>query len=134
MPKVHNIGKQWFVQVTRFPFEWGKKYLVKGWTQEIEEPFRTSEPYIFRLPKYHALVFGKWSGQKNEEEALNDILQRRDLTYEDFQEEKGWTPPPDENRKEGGYAFNPGPYYVGGASDVHNGETLESMGKASISR
>lgn len=123
MPKVHNIGTRWFVQFTRFPFEWGKKCVVKGWTQEIEEPFRTSKPYILRLPKYHALVIGEWSGQKEEEEALNEALQRRDLTYEDFQEEKGWVPAPDEGGEESSNAFNPGPYYVGGTVDVHDRQT-----------
>lgn len=93
MPKVHDIGKNWFIQFTSFPFEWGKRITVKGWTQEIEEPYRTAEPLIFRLPKYKAVVVGKWSGTKEEEQALNDVLQRRELTTDDFQEEKGWTPP-----------------------------------------
>ena len=92
MPKVHNIGPV-FVQVTNFPYQWGGKLLVRGWTQEIEEPFRTSEPYIVRLPKYKALVFGRWNGMKTEEEALNGALERRDVTYYDFTEEAGWTAP-----------------------------------------
>ena len=92
MPKVHNIGPV-FVQVTNFPYQWGGKLLVRGWTQEIEEPYRTSEPYIVRLPKYKALVFGRWNGMKTEEEALNGALERRDVTYDDFTEEAGWTAP-----------------------------------------
>ena len=92
MPKVHNIGPV-FVQVTNFPYQWGGKLLVRGWTQEIEEPYRTSEPYIVRLPKYKALVFGRWNGMKTEEEALNGALERRDVTYDDFTEKAGWTAP-----------------------------------------
>jgi hypothetical protein len=92
MPKVHNIGPV-FVQVTNFPYKWDCKFIVRGWTQEIQEPYRTSEPYIVRLPKYKALVFGRWNGMKNEEEALNGALERRDVTYDDFTEEAGWTAP-----------------------------------------
>lgn len=93
MPKAHDIGKNWFIQFTNFPFEWGNRVMVKGWTQEIQEPYRTAEPLVIRMPRYKAVVVGKWSGVKDEEEALNRALQRRDLTYADFQEEKGWTPP-----------------------------------------
>lgn len=92
MPKVHNIGKQHFVQIVHFPVNWENKLVVRGWTQEIEEPFRTSEPLIFRLPKHRAFVYGKWTGtQPDEETALNRALEGRVLTDEDFQE--GWEPP-----------------------------------------
>ena len=65
---------------------------MRGWTQEIEEPFRTAEPLIVRLPFHKALVFGKWTGaQSDEETALNNAMQGRVLADEDFQE--GWTPP-----------------------------------------
>ena len=93
MPKVHNIGKQYFVQYFRFPAKWGWKVVVRGETQEIEEPFRTSKPFMIRLPFYRTLVIGKWTGsQPDEEQALNNAIQRRDITYDDFQEEAGWTP------------------------------------------
>ena len=68
MPKVHNVGSL-FVQVTRFPYEWGNKLVVRGWSQEIEEPYRTAVPFIVRLPKYHGLVLGRWGAMKEEEEA-----------------------------------------------------------------
>ena len=74
MPKVHKIGPKHFVQLTNFPFKWGFKFFVRGWTQEIEYPFRTSTPFIVRLPRYKALVFGKWTGTKNEEEALSNYI------------------------------------------------------------
>lgn len=92
MPKVHNIGKQHFVQLlTNYRVVWGKKLAVKGWTQEISEPFRTATPWIVRLPFDNALVFGSWSGELDEEEALNRAIQGRVLKDEDFEE--GWTPP-----------------------------------------
>jgi hypothetical protein len=105
MPKVHNIGPV-FVQVTKFPYDWGNKVVVRGWTQEIEEPFRTSQPLILRLPKYKALVCGRWTGVKNEEEALTGALETREVTYDDFTEEKGWTPAPDSDRETGIKDFN----------------------------
>lgn len=92
MPKVHNIGKHRFTQLIDFPVKWEGKLAVRGWTQEIEEPFRTAAPLIVRLPFHKALVFGKWTGtQSDEEAALNNAMQGRVLADEDFEE--GWTPP-----------------------------------------
>jgi hypothetical protein len=92
MPKVHQLGQTRFVQYIDFPVKWGWKVYVRGWTQEIEEPFRTSAPLIIRLPNHKALVLGKWTGtQPDEETALNNAMQGRVLADEDFQE--GWVPP-----------------------------------------
>jgi hypothetical protein len=102
MPKVHNIGKQRFIQYVDLPVKWGWKLAVRGWTQEIAEPFRTASPVIVRLPLHKALVFGKWTGtQPDEESALNNAMQGRILTDEDFTEEKGWTPAKYETGEEG---------------------------------
>jgi hypothetical protein len=90
MPKIHNIGKQHFVQYFKYPVKWGWKLAVRGSTQEIEEPYRTAEPIMIRLPFYRTLVIGKWTGQLNEEAALKRAIQERVLKDEDFQE--GWTP------------------------------------------
>jgi hypothetical protein len=97
MPKAHNIGTERFVQVIKQPLTWGNKLIVHGWTQEIEEPFRFAAPIMVRLPLSRILVLGKWQGTKSEEEALNSAISRRDLTYDDFEEEKGWRPPPDKD-------------------------------------
>ena len=129
MPKVHNIGPL-FLQVTNFPYEWGNKVVVKGWTQEIEEPFRTSEPLIFRLPKYMALVVGRWTGKKDEEEALNSALERRDVTYDDFTEEAGWTPAPDAVGEESSVDFHPRFDNLDGTLDVLDWETYINISKA----
>ena len=130
MPKVHNIGPNHFIQYTKFPYDWGTKVVVKGWTQEIEEPYRTSEPFIVRLPKYRALVFGRWSGVKNEEEALNGALERRDVTYDDFTEEKGWTPAPDTGGEAGRQDIYSRFDLMDGAVDVYIGEELDKLAKA----
>lgn len=91
MPKIHNVGPQHFVQYIDFPVKWGWKLAVKGWTQEIDKPFRTAEPLIFRMPFHKALVVGKWTGKvEDEEEALQRAIEGRVLSDEDFLE--GWTP------------------------------------------
>ena len=101
MPKVHNIGTQHFMQYMRYPAKWGWKIAVKGWTQEIDSPFRTAEPWIIRLPFYRALIIGRWTGrQPDEESALNNAIQGRILTDEDFEKEKGWTPAPRQDTSE----------------------------------
>lgn len=75
---------------------------VRGWTQEIEEPFRTATPVIVRLPFHKAIVFGKWTGrQPDEETALNNAMQGRVLQDEDFDKEKGWTPANKQSAEEG---------------------------------
>jgi hypothetical protein len=101
MPKVHNIGKDKFIQHIDFPVDWGWKVVVKGWTQEIEHPFRTATPLIVRLPNHKALAFGRWTGQAEDEDtALNNAMQGRVLKDEDFDKEKGWTPAPIQNTEE----------------------------------
>jgi len=94
MAKVHDYGKhnRFFQYYKFYPANWGWKIVVRGWTQEIEEPFRTAEPLIVRLPFKKALVFGQWTGQLDEERALSRAVQERVLKDEDFDKEKGWTP------------------------------------------
>ena len=132
MPKVHNIGSR-FVQVTNFPYIWGKKVVVRGWTQEIEEPFRTSEPLIVRLPGHKALVFGTWNGHKDEEEALSGALARREVTYDDFTEEAGWTPAPsaDSNREASSESLHSRFNLMDGAIDVHDWQTHINLAEES---
>ena len=122
MPNTHNIGPT-FVQITKFPYDWGNKLVVRGWTQEIEEPFRTAKPFIVRLPKYKALVLGKWSGFKTEEEALSGALETREVTYDDFTEEAGWTPAPDSDREASSSNLVSRFNHMDGAVDVHDWQT-----------
>ena len=130
MPKAHDIGPL-FVQVTNFPYEWGHKLVTRGWTQEIEPPYRTSKPFIVRLPGYKAIVFGKWTGTKSEETALSDALARRDVTYEDFTEEAGWTPAPDSNREESFEDIYSRLNTMDGALDVYDWQVYYRMAKES---
>jgi len=130
MPKVHNIGPI-FVQVTKFPYEWGSKVVVRGWTQEIEEPFRTSKPFILRLPKFKALVCGRWTGLKTEEEALSVALETREVTYEDFTEEAGWTPAPDTDSEESVEDIYARLDSVDGTFNVHDWQMYYRLAKES---
>jgi hypothetical protein len=130
MPKVHNIGPL-FVQVTKFPYDWGNKVVVRGWTQEIDEPFRIAKPFIMRLPKYKALVCGYWNGRKTEEEALLGALETREVTYDDFTEEAGWTPAPDSDREESGEDIHSRLNSVDGTFTVHDWQTYYRMAKES---
>jgi hypothetical protein len=101
MPEAHDIGPRRFIQLLdNYHVTWGNRLFVRGWTQEIEEPYRFSEPLILRLPRGKALVFGRWIGELSEEEALDKAVQRRDLTDEDFDEENGWVPATDEDSEE----------------------------------
>lgn len=130
MPKTHNIGPV-FVQVTKFPYEWGNKCVTRGWTQEITEPFRTSTPFIVRLPNYKALVFGRWTGHKTEEEALSIAMEKREVTYDDFTEEKGWTPAPDSNREASSDGLISRFSLMDGAVDVHDWQTYYKLATGS---
>lgn len=129
MPKAHKIGPKHFVQLTNFPFKWGFKFIVRGWTQEIEPPYRTSTPVIVRLPRYKALVFGAWSGMKNEEEALSTALGRREVTYDDFTEEAGWTPAPDSDREASIDNLYSRFDFMDGAVDVYDWQTYHNLAK-----
>jgi hypothetical protein len=136
MPKTHKIGNAHFVQYLNFPVEWKHHLWTTGWTQEIEEPFRTANPLIFRLPFHKALAFGKWTGQaKDEEEALNRALERRDVTNDDFVEEKGWTPAPEQTGEAGGEYIDPRLSYVGGDGVVYywQGNDWVASNKGTIS-
>ena len=129
MPKAHKIGPKHFVQLTNFPFKWGFKFIVRGWTQEIEPPYRTSTPFIVRLPRYKALVFGAWSGMKDEEEALSTALGRREVTYDDFTEEAGWTPAPDSDREASIDNLYSRFDFMDGAVDVYDWQTYHNLAK-----
>jgi hypothetical protein len=130
MPKAHKIGTKHFLQVVELPLVWNKKVVVRGWTQEIEEPFRTSQPFLVRLPKYKVLVFGKWTGFKDEEEALKSALETREVTYDDFTEEAGWTAP-DSDREASLQDINARLDSVDGTFHVHDWQTYYRMAKES---
>ena len=115
--------------MTRFPYEWGNKLVVRGWSQEIEEPYRNATPFIVRLPKYHGLVLGRWGAMKEEEEALSGALARREVTYDDFTEEAGWTPAPESNRETSSDGLHSRFDLMDGASNVYDWQTHLDLAK-----
>jgi hypothetical protein len=70
---------------------------------------------------------------KEEEEALSGALARREVTYDDFTEEAGWTPAPDSDREtsvDGLYSrFD----LMDGAGNVYNRQEHIFMAEASES-
>lgn len=49
------------------------------------------------MPFRKALVLGKWTGRvEDEDEALMRATEWRIASYDDFTEEAGWTPAPEE--------------------------------------
>lgn len=117
--KTHDVGP-FFFQVIRAPYFWGWRLWVKGWTQEVDEPFRTSTPILVRLPFYRALALGRWHHENLlEDEALRRALEYRDVTEDDFTEEKGWTPPAGESGEESLDSRDFGPDSVGTAVAIH---------------
>jgi hypothetical protein len=128
MPKTHNIGPQHFVQVTKFPYQWGKKVITRGWTQETDEPYRTANPLILRLPRYRALVLGKWNGQTTVSE-VDKLIGLRIVTEDEFTEEAGWTPPPKSDREKSLDDIYSRLSGMDGAVDVYDWQTYFQLAK-----
>lgn len=77
MPAVHQIGKNRFIQTMQYP---SRKFPIvdRGFTQEIEWPFRKGSSWVIRVPLSRlALVLGKWTGSLDEQEALESALSAR---------------------------------------------------------
>jgi hypothetical protein len=128
MPKTHKIGPQHFVQITKFPYQWGKKVITRGWTQETDEPYRTANPLILRLPWYRALVLGKWNGQTTVSE-VDKLIGLRIVTEDEFTEEAGWTPPPKSDREKGLDDIYSRLSSMDGAVDVYDWQTYFQLAK-----
>ena len=79
MPAIHQIGPHYFVHKMSYP---NTKFPLseKGHTQEIEHPYRTGQSVVVRVPfTRRALVIGKWTGEKYEEDALTGAIGLREL-------------------------------------------------------
>jgi len=133
MPKTHNIGPQHFVQLTKFPYEWGSKVVTRGWTQETEAPYRTATPLIVRLPRYRALVLGRWTGQTDSVE-VDKLIGLRIVTEDEFTEEAGWTPPPKSDREKSLDDLYSRLSSMDGTVDVYDWQTYFQLAKDSEQR
>ena len=116
--KTHDLGP-FYLQLIWAPYEWNNKRVVRGWSQETDEPFRTSTPLLLRLPGYRALVLGKWTGRADQTK-IDEIIGLRVAQEHEFTEEAGWAPPPREDREEMPEDGNFGPHWVGITQSLHS--------------
>jgi len=75
-----------------------------------------------------ALVFGKWTGVKEQQE-VEELLGIREVTYDDFKEEAGWVPAPDESGEESLEDLYARINNVDGAVDAYDWSTYYNLAK-----
>lgn len=69
-----------YVQGIKYPHRNFLPIVEKGWTHEIEEPYRKGDCLVFRLPFIkHAIAIGRWGEEQDETEALTAALWGRHL-------------------------------------------------------
>ena len=74
-----NIGPLYVTGLT-YPHRKPLPILEKGWTHEIEEPFRRGSCLVLRLPfTKPGLVIGWWVESQNEDDALTAAIWGRNL-------------------------------------------------------
>jgi hypothetical protein len=66
---------------------------------------------------------------KDEEEALSTALGRREVTYDDFTKEAGWTPAPDSDREASIDNLYSRFDLMDGAVDVYDWQTYHNLAK-----
>lgn len=74
-----NIGPL-YVTGLKYPHRKPLPVVEKGWTHEIDEPFRRGSCLVFRLPfTKPALVIGWWLETQDEDDALTAAIWGRKL-------------------------------------------------------
>ena len=74
-----NIGPL-YVTALKYPHRKPLPVVEKGWTNEIEEPFRKGSCLVLRLPfTKPALVVGWWGPEQEEDDALTAAIWGRKL-------------------------------------------------------
>lgn len=67
-------------QVIVYPHHKPLPIVERGWTHEIEEPYRRGSCLVFRFPfAKHAIALGVWREKQEEEQALTAALWGRHL-------------------------------------------------------
>jgi hypothetical protein len=67
-------------QMIKYPHRDLHPILEKGWTHEIDEPYRKGSCLVFRIPfTKPGFVLGKWGKAQDEEEALTAAIWGRRL-------------------------------------------------------
>lgn len=83
-----NIGSL-YGQVIKYPHRKPLPILEKGWSNEIEEPFRRGSCLVFRIPFTRpGFVLGKWGEEQDEDVALTAAIwgKNLDVTVEELLE------------------------------------------------
>jgi len=74
-----NVGTL-YGELIKYPHRKFFPIVEKGWTHEIEEPFRKGSCIVFRFPfTKPGLVFGLWGNAQDETEALTAAIWGRHL-------------------------------------------------------
>ena len=69
-----------YVQLIGYPHRKPLPIIEKGWTHEIEEPYRRGSCLVFRVPfTKPGFVVGKWAEAQTEDEALTAAIWGREL-------------------------------------------------------
>jgi len=79
MPQIHDIGKHHFVHTMKYP-DRNFPIVDRGETQEIEDPYRSGQSWVLRVPLSRAaVVVGRWTSRVDEDSALRRAIMARDL-------------------------------------------------------
>jgi len=80
MPITKNAGSL-FTHTMEYPTT-NYPLVEKGYSQEIDHPFRKGTSIVVRIPfTTKAIVFGKWGEIQDEDEALRDAIGARDISF-----------------------------------------------------
>lgn len=80
MPEIYQLGTQHFAHTMTYPTRKFPVVDTGGDTQEIEWPYRTGKSVVLRVPFTRAaLVVGKWTGKRDEQQALTEAIGVREL-------------------------------------------------------
>ena len=72
MAETRDFGRLFF-HTMKWPVP-GGPLIERGHTQEIEEPYRTARPLLFRLPGKRRFVLGWWGPSVSESVAMRNAL------------------------------------------------------------
>jgi hypothetical protein len=75
-----NLIGPLYGQIIKYPHRDALPVFEKGWTHEIEEPYRRGSCLVFRVPfTKPGFVIGKWAESQTEDEALTAAIWGREL-------------------------------------------------------
>lgn len=89
MPNTKEVGSL-FAHTMKYP-NTNFPLFEKGFSQEIDHPFRKGSSIVVRLPlSTTALVIGKWGAEQDEDDALTEAIGARFIDFGeiDVQEER----------------------------------------------